>query len=46
LPLAKYIADDFGDFDPMRPVPLPAAFIFPPDPAAGRGGRAGATPNP
>jgi lysophospholipase L1-like esterase len=38
LPLAKYIVDDFGDFDPNHPEPTPADFTLPPDPA-GRPGR-------
>ncbi len=37
LPLAKYIVDDFGNFDPQHPTPLPASFDLPPD-SAGRGG--------
>jgi lysophospholipase L1-like esterase len=41
LPLAKYIVDDFGEFDPKHPDPLPAAFSYPADPGAGRGGRGG-----
>jgi lysophospholipase L1-like esterase len=41
LPLAKYIVDDFGDFDPQHPVPALADFHLPPD-AAGRGGGRGA----
>jgi lysophospholipase L1-like esterase len=39
LPLAKFIVDDFGDFDPTHPVPLPAQFDLPPDPNSGRGAR-------
>jgi lysophospholipase L1-like esterase len=38
LPLAKYIVDDLGDFDPQHPVPLPADFHLPPD-GNGRGAR-------
>ena len=37
LPLAKYIVDDLGDFDPQHPTPLLANFNLPPD-AGGRGG--------
>jgi lysophospholipase L1-like esterase len=39
LPLAKYIVDDFGKFDPTHPEPLPARFDLPPDSSPGRGGR-------
>jgi lysophospholipase L1-like esterase len=39
LPLAKYIVDDFGTFDPKHPEPLPASFDLPPDSRSGRGGR-------
>lgn len=39
LPLAKFIVDDFGNFDPTHPEPLPARFDLPPDPGSGRGGR-------
>ena len=39
LPLAQYIVDDFGNFDPAHPVPTPAAFDLPPDPSAPRGPR-------
>ena len=39
LPLAKFIVDDFGDFDPKHPEPSPAQFDLPPDPGSGRGGR-------
>ena len=39
LPLAKYIVDDFGNFDPKHPEPLPARFDLPPDSGSGRGGR-------
>jgi lysophospholipase L1-like esterase len=45
LPLAKYIVDDFGHFDPQHPEPLPARFDLPPDAASGgegRGARRGA----
>ena len=42
-PLAKFIVDDFGDFDPKHPEPTPASFDLPPDPNSGRGGR-GARP--
>jgi lysophospholipase L1-like esterase len=41
LPLAKFIVDDFGDFDPQHPQPLLANFNLPPD-AGGRGGGRGA----
>jgi lysophospholipase L1-like esterase len=41
LPLAKYILDDFGNFDPKHPTPTPAQFDLPADPNAGRGGRGG-----
>jgi lysophospholipase L1-like esterase len=41
LPLAKFIVDDFPDFDPQHPTPLPAEFNLPPD-GGGRGGRGGA----
>ena len=39
LPLAKFIVDDFGGFDPKQPTPTPAQFDLPPDPNSGRGGR-------
>jgi lysophospholipase L1-like esterase len=39
LPLAKYIVEDFGDFDPTHPAPAPASFDLPPDPNSGRGMR-------
>jgi lysophospholipase L1-like esterase len=39
LPLAKYIVDDFGNFDPKQPHPLPTEINFPAD--AGRGGAGG-----
>ena len=40
LPLASYIVDDFGNFDPKHPEPLPANFSLPVDVApGGRGGR-------
>ena len=39
LPLAKYIVDDFGHFDPKQPEPLPARFDLPPDSNSGGGGR-------
>ena len=39
LPLAKYIVDDFGHFDPKHPEPLPARFDLPPDSNSGQGGR-------
>jgi lysophospholipase L1-like esterase len=45
LPLAKFIVDDFGNFDQKHPEPLPASFDLPPDPGgrgAGRGARRGA----
>jgi lysophospholipase L1-like esterase len=38
LPLAKYIVDDFGDFDPDHPEPTPAHYTLPPDPAPPRRG--------
>jgi len=38
LPLAKYIVDDFGNFDPTHPEPLPANFSLPVD--VSPGGRA------
>jgi lysophospholipase L1-like esterase len=41
LPLAKFIVDDLGDFDPQHPTPLLADFHLPPD-GGGRGGRGGA----
>jgi lysophospholipase L1-like esterase len=44
LPLAKYIVDDLGDFDPQHPTPLLANFDLPPDPG-GRGGGRGARRN-
>jgi len=40
LPLAKFIVDDFGNFDPKHPEPLPAGFDLPPDPGGRGGGRA------
>lgn len=40
LPLAKYIVDDLGDFDPQHPTPLPADFNPAPD-ANARGARRG-----
>jgi lysophospholipase L1-like esterase len=45
LPLAKFIVDDFGTFDPRHPDPLPARFDLPPDSSSrgeGRGARRGA----
>jgi len=39
LPLAKFIVDDFGDFDPTQPHPTPAEYTVPVD--AGRGGGRG-----
>jgi lysophospholipase L1-like esterase len=39
LPLAKFIVDDFGNFDPKHPEPSPASFDLPPDPNSGRSGR-------
>jgi lysophospholipase L1-like esterase len=39
LPLAKYIVDDFGNFDPKHPEPLPSSFNLPPDSGSARGGR-------
>ena len=44
LPLAKYIVDDFGAFDPAHPSPLPAAFDLPSDGGAAAGGRADRVP--
>ena len=41
LPLAKFIVDDFGEFDPQHPAPTPAQFDLPPDPNSGRSGRGG-----
>ncbi len=44
LPLAKFIVDDFGDFDPNQPHPTPAEYTVPVDAAnrgGGRGPRAG-----
>ncbi len=41
LPLAKFIVDDCGTFDPQHPEPTPAQFDLPPDPNSGRGGRGG-----
>jgi lysophospholipase L1-like esterase len=41
LPLAKYIVDDLGNFDPTHPEPALANFNLPPD-ANGRGGARGA----
>jgi len=40
LPLAKYVVDDLGDFDPQHPEPKLAQFDLPPDPG-GRGPRGG-----
>jgi lysophospholipase L1-like esterase len=40
LPLAKFIVDDLGNFDPKHPEPLPASFDLPPDPGGRGGGRA------
>ncbi len=39
LPIAKFIVDDFGDFDPTHPQPTPATFMVPPDPRPAGGGR-------
>ena len=39
LPLAKFIVDDFGNFDPNQPHPTPAEYTVPVD--AGRGGGGG-----
>jgi len=36
IPLAKYIVDDFGNFDPSQPHPTPTEYTLPAD--AGRGG--------
>jgi lysophospholipase L1-like esterase len=33
LPLARFIRDDFGRFDPTHPEPTPAAFALPLDPS-------------
>jgi lysophospholipase L1-like esterase len=41
LSLAKFIVDDFGNFDPQHPEPTPAQFDLPPEPNSGRGGRGG-----
>ena len=38
VPVAKYIVEDFGAFDPKHPEPTPANFTVPTD-AGGRGGR-------
>jgi lysophospholipase L1-like esterase len=49
LPLAKFIVEDFGDFDPTHPEPTPAHFLVPPDPrrtGGRRGARAGSPPVP
>jgi lysophospholipase L1-like esterase len=43
LPLAKFIVDDFGRFDPNHPEPTPATFLLPPDPRRA-GGRRGPRP--
>ena len=40
VPLAKYIVDDYGTFDPKHPTPLPGTFALPND-AGGRGGGGG-----
>jgi lysophospholipase L1-like esterase len=40
VPLAKFIVDDFVDFNPKQPEPLPANFDLPPDPGGRGGGRA------
>ena len=37
LDLAKYIVDDFGEFDPSHPEPTPAHFTLPPDPSSRMG---------
>ncbi len=39
LPLAKFIVDDFGIFDPKHPEPTPTRFDLPPDARSGRSGR-------
>ena len=39
LPLAKFIVDDFGRFEPTNPQPRPAQFDLPPDPVLSRRGR-------
>ncbi len=48
LPLAKFIVDDYGTFDPKHPAPLPGAFALPNDAggrgAGGGGRRGGAAP--
>jgi hypothetical protein len=36
LPLAKFIVDDFGLFDPKHPDPIPAQFDLPPDLSSNR----------
>jgi lysophospholipase L1-like esterase len=41
LPLAKYIVDDFGNFDPKHPEPTPARFDLPQDSRSGRPSRGG-----
>ncbi len=45
LPIAKFIVDDFGAFDPTHPQPTPSTFLVPADPrpagGGGRGARAG-----
>jgi lysophospholipase L1-like esterase len=41
LPLAKYILDDLGNFDPQHPEPTLSQFDLPPD-GGGRGGGRGA----
>jgi lysophospholipase L1-like esterase len=46
LPLAKYIVDDFGEFDPSHPEPTPAHYTLPQDPSGPRGpGRRKAAPD-
>ncbi|MGD1032517.1 MAG: rhamnogalacturonan acetylesterase [Opitutaceae bacterium] len=46
LPLARYIVDDFGEFDPSHPEPTPAHYTLPPDPSGPRGpGRRRAAPD-
>jgi lysophospholipase L1-like esterase len=46
LPLAKFIVDDFGDFDPKHPEPTPATFTLPPDPRRTGEGRPRRPPAP
>lgn len=39
VPVAKFVVDDFGAFDPKRPEPTPANFTLPSDAGAGGRGR-------